>query len=89
MWWRRKALARLHDELDTLALFDRVYDCTQDPDLADSRAHALRQMRRTQIVAEIKKLRTSDLEFRNRARISSVILLLCAAGYATLHFLLK
>jgi hypothetical protein len=89
MWWRQKALARLHDELNTLALFDRVHDYTQEHDLADNRAHELRQMRRTQIVAEINELSTSKVEFRSRARISSAVLLLGAGGYATLHYLLK
>jgi hypothetical protein len=89
MWWRRKALARLHGELNTLALFDRVYDYTQDHALADSRAHALRQIRHTQIVAQIKELNTSKAEYWNRGRISSAILLLCAGGYATLRYLLK
>ena len=89
MWWRRKALVRLQDELNTLALFDRVHDYTQDHDLAEIRAHALRQIRRTQIMAEIEELRTSKLEYSNRARISSAILLLGAGGYATLHYLLR
>ena len=89
MWRRQKALARLHDELNTLALLDRVYDYTQDHDLAGDRAHALRQMRFTQITAEIKELSTSKLEYQNRARISIAILLLCMGGYATLHLLLK
>ena len=89
MWWRRKALLRLQDELDTLALFDRVHDYTQEHDLAESRAHALRQIRRTQIMAKMEELRSSKLEYRNRARISSAILLLGAGGYATLHYLLR
>ena len=46
-------LARLHDEQNALALFDRFQDNTDEHDLADSRAHELRQMRRTQILAEI------------------------------------
>ena len=89
MWRRQKALTRLHDELNTLAVFDRVYDYTQDHDLADSRAHELRQMRRSQIMAEIKELSTSTLQYRNRTRISSAIILLIVGGFATLHFLLK
>lgn len=89
MWRRRKALVRLQDELNTLALFDRVHDYTQEHDLAESRAHASRQIRRIQIMVEMEELRTSKLEHRNRARISSVILLLGAGGYATLHYLLR
>jgi hypothetical protein len=89
MWRRQKALARLHDELDTLALFDRVHDYTQNHDLADSGAYALRQSRRGQIMAEIKELSTSEQGYGNWARISSAILLLCAGGYVTLHYLLR
>lgn len=89
MWRRRKALARLQGELNTLALFDRVYDYIQDHDLPENRAHALREIRRTQIMAEIEELSTSKREYRDRARISSAILLLCAGGYATLHYLLR
>jgi len=89
MWRRQKALARLHDELNTLAVFDRVYDYTQHHDLADSRAHALRQMRRSQIMAEINNLSRSEQGNRSRVRISSAILLLCAGGYATVLYLLK
>ena len=89
MWWRRKALARLHDELNTLALFDRVYDYTQDHHPAENHAHELRHIKRTQIVAKIEELSRSQREYRNRARIRSAILLLCAGGYATLHYLFK
>ena len=82
-------MTRLHDELNTLVLLDRVYDYTQDHDLAGDGDHALRQMRLTQITAEIKELNISKLEYQNRARITIAILLLCVGGYATLHFLLK
>jgi hypothetical protein len=55
--WRRKMLASLRQELETIALFDRVHDFTLEHDSADDRAYASRQIRRSQIVAEIKKLR--------------------------------
>jgi len=87
MWRRHKALVRLKDELNTLALFDRVHECTSGHDLASNRAHALRQERRAQIMNEITELSTSQLERWNRAWISSVILLLCAGGYVVHHFL--
>jgi hypothetical protein len=82
-------LARLHEELRTLALFDRVHEYATDPDPADHRAYAFRQIRRSQIMAEITKLSPSKPEYRNHARIGSAVLLLCAVGYATLHYLLK
>ena len=86
---RQKTLAFLHEELRTLALFDRVHDYTIDPDPANDRAYASRQIRRSQIMAEIRRLNPRKREFRNHAWISSSVLLLCAIGYATLHYLLK
>jgi hypothetical protein len=89
MWRRQQTLARLHEELTTIALFDRVHDFSPDPDPADNRAYAFRQIRRSQIMAEIRELSPSKPEYRNHARVGSVVLLLCAVGYATLHYLLK
>jgi hypothetical protein len=57
--WRRKVLATLHQELETIALFDRLHDLTREHDSADDPVHASRQIRRSQIMAEIKKLRGS------------------------------
>ena len=86
---RQKTLAVLHEELRTLALFDRVHEYAVDPDPADNRAYELRQLRRSQIMAEISALSSSKLENRNYARIGSALLLLIAVGYAALHYLLK
>jgi len=86
---RQKTLARLHEELTTLALFDRVHDYATDPDPADNRAYAFRQVRRSQIMAEIRELNPSKPEYKNHARIGTAALLLCAVGYATVHYLLK
>jgi hypothetical protein len=86
MWRRQKTL---HEELRTIALFDRVYHHAPNPDPAADRAYAVRQIRRSQIMAEISKLSPSKPEYRNPARIGSAVLLLCAVGYATLHYLLK
>ena len=85
---RQKTLACLHEELRTLALFDRVHDYATNPDPADNRAYEFRQIRRSQIMAEISKQSPSKPEYRN-TRIGSAVLLLCAVGYATLHYLLK
>jgi hypothetical protein len=87
MWRQQKALARLHQELNTLALFDRIHAYTQHPSLADNRAAEFRQMRRTQIMAEIAELSPSKLAYGSRIRTSSAILLLCAGAYAMLHYL--
>ena len=86
---RQKKLACLHEELRTLALFDRVHDYTTDSDPADDRAYASRQIRRSQIMAEVRKLSPSEPEHRNLARMASAVLLLSAVGYATLHYLLR
>jgi hypothetical protein len=82
-------LAHLREKLGTIALFDRVHDYATNPDPADNRAYEFRQIRRSQIVAEISKLSPSKLENRNHARIGSALLLLIAVGYAALHYLLK
>jgi hypothetical protein len=89
MLLRQKTLALLHEELRTLALFDRVHEYVMDPNPADNHAYTLRQIRRSQIMAEISKLSPSKPDYRNPARIGSAVLLLCAVGYATLHYLLK
>ena len=82
-------MAHLREKLGTIALFDRVHDYATNPDPADNRAYEFRQIRRSQIVAEISKLSPSKLENRNHARIGSALLLLIAVGYGALHYLLK
>ena len=89
MWWRQRTLGRLHEELRTLALFDRVYDYASNPNPADDHAYNLRQIRRSQIMAEIRKLSPPKPGYRNPARVASAVLLLSAVGYATLHYLLN
>ena len=69
---RQKTLARLHEELTTIALFDRVHDYSTDPDPADSRAYASRQARRSAIMAEIRMLSATT----NHARMRTAVLLL-------------
>ena len=82
---RQKTLALLHEELKTLALFDKVYDYAPNPDPAADHAYAVRQIRRSQIMAEIDKLSRSKPDYT----VGSAVLLLCAIGYATLHYLFK
>ena len=90
MLWRQRTLDRLHAELETIALFDRVHDYATKTDPADFNAYSLRQVRRSEIMAEIKKLDAAKQERMNRAaRISSAVVLLCAVGYATLYYLIK
>ena len=85
---RQKTLAHMREELGTIAVFDRVHDYATNPDPADNRAYELRQIRRSQIMAEISTL-SPKLEKRNHARIGSAFLLLIAVGYAALHYFLK
>jgi hypothetical protein len=85
---RQKTLAFLHEELRTLALFDRVREYAIDPDPAHDRAYAARQIRRSQIMAEIRRLNPPKRKYRNHTRISSAVLLLCAVG-STIYYLLK
>ena len=82
-------MARLHEELRIIAVFDRIHDSVTEPGSADESAYAFRQIRRSQIMAEISKLKTSRPEYRNLACISSAVMLLGAVGYATFHYLLK
>ena len=61
-WRRQKTLARLHEELSTIALFDRVHDFATGPDPDDNHAHVSRQTRRSEIMAEIIKLSANNTE---------------------------
>lgn len=81
---RQKRLARLHEELTTIALFDRVHDYASDPDPADRRAYASRQVRRSAIMAEIREL-SANPEYRDQARMRSAVVFLCV----TFFYLLK
>ena len=87
--WRRTTLATLHKELETLALFDRIHEYAPDSNPDKDRAYADRQMRRSQIMAEIERRRAPKLAFWDPALISSAVVVLCAVGYATVHYLLK
>jgi hypothetical protein len=89
MFRRQKTLSRLHEELETLALFDRVHEYVTDPSPADNRAYASRQIRRSQILAEISKVSAPKPVYSNEARIGTAVLLLCGVGYASIHYLLK
>lgn len=87
---RRRALERLRDELSTLATFDRLHDLATTHDISETRAYEVRQMRRSQIIAEIEMLRASRRNrVMNHIRVSSGFILLCAAGYASLRYLFK
>lgn len=56
MWVREGKLVRLNEELETLAVFDRIYDLDPNPSRSVNAAHVSRQKRRSEIGAEIAKL---------------------------------
>ena len=76
--WREGKLTRLHEELEILDVFDRVHDHGADvPNRSDNDAYLSRQKRRSEILAEIAKLRVRKPWFES-FRVGSVALLLCA-----------
>jgi hypothetical protein len=85
---RQKKVVSLQEELTTLALLDRGLDYTPDSGPTDNLAYASRQIRRSQIEAEMRKSALSK-PHTNHTRIGSAALLLCAVGYLTLHYLLR
>jgi len=87
--WREGKLARLHEALDILDVFDRVHDCgTDDPNRPDHQAYVSRQKRRSYILAEIAKLEGRK-PWLEGLRAGSLALLFCATLYATVHYLFK
>jgi hypothetical protein len=90
MWRRQKALQRLREELTTIELFDRLHSYATNPDPADNAAYAQRQLRRSQVMAEIRALdsRTYRKEAQDRVRLGTgAALLLFAVAYAVHHLL--
>ena len=86
MWGRQKKLDGLHEELLTMAVFDRVYDYNPDPNRGNDSAYASRQSRRAEILSEIAKLEAQTW-FEAHARTASVLLAAVATAYATFYLL--
>ena len=86
---RRSVLARLHEELRNIEVFDRIHEYAPDADPVQERAYSGRQIRRKQILDDIARLRGSESEPAKRAWISSAVVFVCAVGYAMLRYLLK
>jgi hypothetical protein len=85
--WREGRLARLHEELKILDVFDRLHDYgADDPNRGDHDACVFRQKRRSEISAEIAKL-AGRKPWSGGLRAGSAALLLCASLYATFHYL--
>ena len=62
MWGRK--MVRLNQELETLAVFDRIYDLDPNPSRSVNAAHASRQKRRSEIGVEIANLEAGKLWFK-------------------------
>ncbi|HLV88285.1 MAG TPA: hypothetical protein VKV39_14965 [Candidatus Sulfotelmatobacter sp.] len=89
MLQRRTSLAHLREELRTLEAFDRLHEYSTDPTL-DEVAHAARQSRRNQIMAEIQeRLKDSKSEAGSPVRIGAAAAFVCTVGYALVHYLIK
>ena len=88
MWGRRKKLTTLHEELTRRALLDRLHAYSVHSHHSDHDAHDGRELRRSQIIAEIEMLRTTKPGFSNHGGWASAILLLCVGGSTTVSFLL-
>ena len=87
--WREGKLARLHEELEILDVFDRVHDYgAVAPNRSDNDAYGFRQKRRSEIVAEIAKP-AARKPWVASSRAGCVALLLPATLFATFHYLLK
>src|ERR1700758_2780843 len=66
MWWNKKTkLQHLCDELRGIALLDRLYASRTDLTLDERYAHALRQLRQSELLAEMERLTA-----KKRPRIS-------------------
>jgi hypothetical protein len=86
---RRAALTRLYEELRSIQMLDRVHEYATDTDVASERARVIRQMRRKQVVDEIARVRAAGPEAAGLATVTSVLAIVCAVGYAMLHYLFK
>jgi hypothetical protein len=53
MWWKRKKLERLFDELTAIALLDRLHASRTDLTQNDLDAYAMRQKRQSELLVKI------------------------------------
>jgi hypothetical protein len=64
MWGREGKLIRLNQELETLAVFDRIYDLDPNPSRSGNAAQVSRQKRRSEIGVEIANLEAGKRWFK-------------------------
>lgn len=85
-----KTLARLHQELTTLESFDRLHDLAVVHDSVETKAYALREIRRSQVTAGIGRVKARRAKYAtDRFLVSGGFVLICALGYASLHYLFR
>jgi len=84
---RRRTLGQLREELEVIALFDRVHDFATQADTASETAYANRQIRRNQLTTEIEKLKVSQPEQQNAGRVSAALAFVGAIGWALVYML--
>ena len=84
--FRHRTLENLHEELNTIAVFDRIHEYCAEPDSAEKSAYAARQARREQIIAEISQLRRAQ---GIPGRVAGAFLLVYGAGHAAVQLLFR
>ena len=63
MWWRKTRLVRLYEELEILAILNRlVHDSHANSDRGDTDIHIFRERRQSEVLAEIAKLEGRQAE---------------------------
>ena len=88
MRWRKTRLVRLYEELQILAILDRlVHDSHPKSDRDNNDIHIFRERRRSEVLAEIGKLEGRQAEVRN-LWVGGVALLSMIL-YATFHYVLR
>jgi len=74
MWWRKTRLVRLYEELEILAILERlIHDSHANSD-RDNDIHIFREKRLCEVLAEIAKLEGDKPKFE----ISGWVALLCS-----------
>ncbi len=56
MWTQRNKLKLLEEELESINLFERLYETHNESSEADQQVHAVRQIRKTAVLAEIERM---------------------------------
>lgn len=76
MWTRHQRSMRLYEELQMIAVFDRLDDYSPEPNGCDQDAHRSRQRRRSEILAQIARLEGKKPWFEESYAWAGVVILL-------------